>query len=160
MCIRDSPGGLREDLLRGPDGAVTYGQTYAAQPFGNTLEVLTVTGTTLKLALEQQFQPRGDGTITERILAPSSSLTYTMNRSATVGERISDIRVNGDAVVPDGTYRVAVNKFLADGGDGFDAFRTRAEAVRAGCDLDAFTAYLGTTSPVTPPNTDRITVVG
>ncbi|UNM98133.1 bifunctional metallophosphatase/5'-nucleotidase [Rhodococcus opacus] len=155
-----NPGGLREDLLRGPDGAVTYGQTYAAQPFGNTLEVLTVTGTTLKRALEQQFQPRGDGTITERILAPSSSLTYTMNRSATVGERISDIRVNGDAVVPDGTYRVAVNKFLADGGDGFDAFRTRAEAVRAGCDLDAFTAYLGTTSPVTPPNTDRITVVG
>ncbi|MDJ0429153.1 5'-nucleotidase, partial [Rhodococcus fascians] len=51
-----NPGGLREDLLRGPDGAVTYGQTYAAQPFGNTLEVLTVTGTTLKRALEQQFQ--------------------------------------------------------------------------------------------------------
>ena len=138
----------------------TYGQAYAAQPFGNTLEVLAVTGTTLKTALEQQFQPRGDGTITERILAPSSSLAYTMNRSATVGERISDIRVNGDAVVPEGTYRVAVNKFLADGGDGFDAFRTRAEAVHAGCDLDAFTAYLGTNSPVTTPNTDRITVVG
>ncbi|RZL78386.1 MAG: bifunctional metallophosphatase/5'-nucleotidase [Rhodococcus sp. (in: high G+C Gram-positive bacteria)] len=152
-----NPGGLREDLLR---GNVTYGQAYAAQPFGNTLEVLTVTGATLKTALEQQYQPRGDGTITERILAPSSSLTYTMNRSAIVGDRISDLRVNGDTVTPDGTYRVAVNKFLADGGDGFEAFRTRSEAVHAGCDLDAFTAYLGAKSPVTPPNTDRIAVLG
>ncbi|MDT2004543.1 bifunctional metallophosphatase/5'-nucleotidase [Rhodococcus opacus] len=152
-----NPGGLREDLLR---GNVTYGQAYAAQPFGNTLEVLTVTGAMLKTALEQQYQPRGDGTITERILAPSSSLTYTMNRSAIVGDRISDLRVNGDTVTPDGTYRVAVNKFLADGGDGFEAFRTRSEAVHAGCDLDAFTAYLGAKSPVTPPNTDRIAVLG
>ncbi|MFC9550788.1 bifunctional metallophosphatase/5'-nucleotidase [Rhodococcus sp. NPDC056960] len=155
-----NPGGLRDDLLPGPDGAVTYGQAYAAQPFGNTLEVLTVTGATLKSALEQQFQPRGDGTISERILAPSSSLTYTMNRSAIVGERISDLRVNGAAVTPENIYRVAVNKFLADGGDGFDAFRSRTEAVHAGCDLDAFTAYLGARSPVAPPTTDRITVIG
>jgi 5'-nucleotidase len=110
--------------------------------------------------LEQQFQPRGDGTISERILAPSSSLTYTMNRSAIVGERISDLRVNGAAVTPDNIYRVAVNKFLADGGDGFDAFHSRTEAVHAGCDLDAFTAYLGVRSPVAPPTTDRITVIG
>lgn len=155
-----NPGGLREDLLRGADGAVTYGQTYAAQPFGNTLEVLTVTGAVLKTALEQQFQPRGDGTVTERILAPSSSLTYALNRSAIVGERISDLRVNGEAVDPARPYRVAVNKFLADGGDGFDAFRTRTETVHAGCDLDAFTTYLGAHSPVTPPTTDRITVLG
>ncbi|QSE91185.1 bifunctional metallophosphatase/5'-nucleotidase [Rhodococcus pseudokoreensis] len=155
-----NPGGLREDLLRGVDGAVTYGQTYAAQPFGNTLEVLTVTGAVLKAALEQQFQPRGDGTVTERILAPSRSLTYALNRSAIVGERISDLRVNGEPVDPARPYRVAVNKFLADGGDGFDAFRTRIEAVHAGCDLDALTTYLGANSPVTAPNIDRITVVG
>ncbi|MFZ2177687.1 MAG: bifunctional metallophosphatase/5'-nucleotidase [Rhodococcus sp. (in: high G+C Gram-positive bacteria)] len=155
-----NPGGIREDLVPGSDGKVTYGQTYSVQPFGNSLEVLTVTGAALKEALEQQFQPRGDGTITERILSPSSSLTYAMNRSAPVGERISDIRVNGEPVVPEAPYRVAVNKFLADGGDGFDAFHTYTEALHAGCDLDAFIDYLGSRSPVAPPSTDRIRVIG
>ncbi|MCQ4120422.1 bifunctional metallophosphatase/5'-nucleotidase [Rhodococcus tibetensis] len=152
-----NPGGLRADLV-GDD--ITYGQAYAVQPFSNALEVLTLTGSTLRSVLEQQFQPRGDGTVTERILSPSSSLTYTMDRSATVGDRIADLRVNGEPVSPEGVYRVAVNKFLADGGDGFDAFRTHAEALHAGCDLDAFTAYLGAGSPLSPPRTDRIRVVG
>jgi 5'-nucleotidase len=152
-----NPGGLRADLV---GDAVTYGQVYAVQPFGNSLEVLTLPGAALRSVLEQQFQPRGDGSVTERILSPSSSLTYTMDRSATVGNRISDIRVNGEPVSPDGVYRVAVNRFLADGGDGFDAFRTHTEAVHAGCDLDAFITYLGAGSPVSPPRTDRIAVVG
>ncbi|MHA4852460.1 bifunctional metallophosphatase/5'-nucleotidase [Rhodococcus sp. MSC1_016] len=152
-----NPGGLRADLV---GDTVTYGQVYAVQPFGNSLEVLTLPGATLRSVLEQQFQPRGDGSVTERILSPSSSLTYTIDRSATVGNRISDIRVNGEPVSPEGVYRVAVNKFLADGGDGFDAFRTHTEAVHAGCDLDALITYLGAGSPVSPPRTDRIAVVG
>jgi len=37
------------------DGRVTYGEAFAAQPFGNALVTMTLTARELKDALEQQF---------------------------------------------------------------------------------------------------------
>ncbi|MGO4204626.1 bifunctional UDP-sugar hydrolase/5'-nucleotidase [Rhodococcus sp. TAF43] len=118
-----NPGGVRADLLAGDDDTVTFGDAYQVQPFANSLQVRTLTGAQLKEVLEQQFQPRDDGSVLELILAPSATLTYRIDRRSPLGSRIADIRVDGGPVDPDGLYRVAVNKFLADGGDGFTVLR-------------------------------------
>ncbi|MCL2533793.1 MAG: bifunctional metallophosphatase/5'-nucleotidase [Nocardiaceae bacterium] len=153
-----NPGGIRADLLYDADGTVTYGNAYQVQPFLNPVEVRTLTGSQLKDLLEQQFQATADGSTAELVLAPSASLTYGIDRRAPIGSRIADIRVDGAPVTPNDSYRVAVNKFLADGGDGFTVLREGTEPASAGNDLDALTSYLRAHSPVAPPTPDRITV--
>ena len=155
-----NPGGMREDLDFGTSGQVTYRQAYGVQPFGNSLEVLSVTGAVLKDALEQQFQIDLDGTATERILSPSAGFTYALDRRAAPGSRISEMRLKGQDIAPDGVYSVVVNKFLAEGGDGFTALKNSTQMTGAGNDLDALTALFAAGSPVSPPATDRIRTVG
>ncbi|MFD9678444.1 bifunctional metallophosphatase/5'-nucleotidase [Rhodococcus sp. NPDC059969] len=155
-----NPGGMREDLDFGTSGQITYRQAYSAQPFGNSLEVLSVTGAVLKDALEQQFQIDVDGTGTERILSPSAGFTYTLDRRAAPGTRISEMRLNGQDIAPDAVYSVVVNKFLAEGGDGFTALKNSTQMTGAGNDLDALTALFAAGSPVSPPATDRIRTIG
>ncbi|HEY0638165.1 MAG TPA: bifunctional metallophosphatase/5'-nucleotidase [Pseudonocardiaceae bacterium] len=155
-----NPGGVRSDLTyaSGPagegDGVVTYGEAFTVQPFGNVMTTITLTGAQIKAVLEQQWQPT-----TTRILQPSAGFTYTWSQSAPVGSKISDIELNGTPIDPAASYRVSVNNFLADGGDGFTALRDGTNRVGGAVDLDAFTDYLEANAPVGPPATNRITRV-
>jgi 2',3'-cyclic-nucleotide 2'-phosphodiesterase (5'-nucleotidase family) len=47
------PLGIRAQIVPGSDGAVTFGDLYASQPFGNLLVTETLTGAELKATLEQ-----------------------------------------------------------------------------------------------------------
>ena len=49
---------------------------------------------------------------------------------------------NGTALNPDGSYRVTVNSFLADGGDAFGVLVQGSDRLGGAVDLDAFEAYL------------------
>jgi 5'-nucleotidase len=72
---------------------------------------------------------------------------------------VSDIMLNGAALLPTVTYQVTVNNFLADGNDNFTTFATIDPSLRVGggVDLDALTDYLGSdTAGIAPPGTDRV----
>jgi 5'-nucleotidase len=58
------------------------------------------------------------------------------------------------------SYRVTVNNFMADGGDGYTVFKTCREPLGGEVDLDAFARYLGAHAPVGPPALNRIEKVG
>jgi 5'-nucleotidase len=62
--------------------------------------------------------------------------------------------LDGRAIDPAGTYRVAVNNFLASGGDNFTVLASGGDAVDAGTDIDALEAYVR--GGVTVPATDRV----
>ena len=51
VCLTNG-GGIRADL---PAGDVTFGDVTAVLPFGNTVEVLEVSGATLRSALEHGY---------------------------------------------------------------------------------------------------------
>ncbi len=74
------------------------------------------------------------------------------------------IKLNGAAIDPAATYRVATNSFLAGGGDGFTTLGKGTNDLVGGDDLAALEKYLkansSATDPITPPAADRITVVG
>ena len=53
-------------------------------------------------------------------LRPQASPTRDMSKPE--GSRVSAMRLNGKPLRPDGRYRVAVNNYLASGGDGLSAF--------------------------------------
>lgn len=159
-----NPGGVRADLLAATiaggeqPGEATYGELFAVQPFGNTMMTLTVTGAQLELMLEQQWSLVG-GAERANILQPSAGFTYTWDASRAIGDRVapSSIRIGGAPVVPTATYRIAVNAFLAGGGDGFAVLVEGTDRVAGPLDIDALEAYLAAHSPLTPPATGRIT---
>lgn len=150
-----NPGGLRADLVRkGADGLVTYGDVFAAQPFGNNLVTLTLTGAEIDLMLEQQWldQPK------PRILQVSKGFGYAWDETKPVGERVdpASIVLDGKPIDPKATYRVTVNNFLADGGDGFGVFRKGRDPLPGIFDVDALEAHMKAMGTVAPPALDRI----
>ncbi len=156
-------GGIRADLNKissRTQDQVTYGDAYAVQPFGNPLRVLTMSGAQIKDALEQQFQLRDSGNVWHEILAPSANVRYEIHDAAPLGQRIAGLSVGGVPIDPAATYRVAVNKFLADGGDGFAAFTHGLDGTDAGRDIEALTDYLASHGPLGAPATDRIVRIG
>jgi 2',3'-cyclic-nucleotide 2'-phosphodiesterase (5'-nucleotidase family) len=160
-----NPGGVRADLTfpgstaGEGDGKVTYGEAFTVQPFGNLLVSITLTGAQIEKVLEQQWTTQTDGSVRFLHLGVSNGLTYSWSAAAAVGNKIdpASIKLNGTTIDPAASYRVTVNSFLADGGDGFLELKNGTNRVGGGVDLDAFTSYLGKHSPVTGPSPTRVT---
>ena len=161
-----NPGGVRADLTtpQSPagegDGNVTYGEAFTVQPFGNLLVSMTLTGAQIDTLLEQQWT-------TDPARAPflhlgiSTGFAFSWSASAPVGQKVdpASITLNGAPIDPAASYRVTVNSFLADGGDGFTVLREGTDRIGGGVDLDAFIAYLTANSPVTGPAPTRATPI-
>ena len=136
-----NPGGIRTNLScrSTPPCAVTYGEIFAMQPFGNSLVVLTLNGAELKALLERQQPP---GAPRPTFLQPSASLRYRWAAQAPFGTRVRDLRLNGRKVSDRQNLRLVVNSFLAQGGDGFEGFLQGRELVGGPLDVEALAAYL------------------
>jgi 5'-nucleotidase len=149
-----NPGGIRTDLPKKESGKVTYAELFAIQPFSNALVTMDLTGTQIKVLLEQQWtnQPK------PRILQVSKGFTYTWDNARSVGDRVlaDSIKLNGHALSMAMTYRVTVNSFLADGGDGFSVLKWGKNLQYGPSDIDAFSAYFAGNSPIAPGSTARI----
>jgi 5'-nucleotidase len=141
--------GVRTSITPAPDGTVTYGQIFAAQPFGNNLVVKCLTGTQLKTLLEQQFVVENGRTEVGSLLAPSANFRFSYDLSRPEGQRIVSMALNGKPIRPDASYRVTVNNFLASGGDGFSVLNEGTDTFDAGLDLDALEAWLAS-NPTAP----------
>jgi 5'-nucleotidase len=151
-------GGLIFNQLSGGEqpGEVTYGEAFTVQPFGNTLVVKTCTGQQIYDVLNQQFNNPAPGS--NRIMLPSANVHYQW--TTTDGPKIVDgsVSFDGGATPIDkgASYRIAVNNFMADGGDNYTVFRSCTQPLGGEVDLDAFARYLGAHSPVAPPPLTRI----
>ena len=102
--------------------------------------------------LEQQF------TGANGILQISHSLTYTRHAAAGPDGRVSNLRINGVPVAPATSYRITVNNFLAEGGDGFTVLAQGTNRLGGDVDLDALVKYFEANSPVAPGPQNRITL--
>jgi 5'-nucleotidase len=155
-----NPGGIRSDLLHeaGNEGPrpVTYAEASSVLPFRNRIVVLTLTGKMIKDVLEQQFDNIGPGQ--DRMLQVSRGFSYTYDRTADRSRRVDlrSITIDGRQVTPGQRYRVAVNEFLAAGGDNFSVFTRGTEVTTVSLDLETLTAYFDNHSPVAPVPTGRI----
>src|SRR5215471_2904227 len=149
-----NPGGVRTDIVRRGDGNVTYADVFASQPFNNTLVTLTLTGAQIKLLLEQQWL----GQQNPRILHVSRNFSYAWDATRPLGERVdaASIRLDGRPIDPAARYRVTVNNFLAEGGDGFAVLRAGTDRRTGGSDLAALVAWFEQNSPISPGPLDRI----
>jgi 5'-nucleotidase len=149
-----NPGGIRTDIPKRDNGAVTYADIFASQPFRNQLVTLTLTGMQIKNALEQQWSDPDK----PRILQVSKGFTYAWDSAKPVGDRIiaDSLALNGDPVGPAASYRVTVNNFLSVGGDGFTVLKQGIAAQFGVYDVDALYAFFQANSPLSPASLNRI----
>ncbi|OXS32985.1 bifunctional metallophosphatase/5'-nucleotidase [Streptomyces sp. XY006] len=163
-----NPGGIRAPLTYAAkagegDGVVTYAEGFTVQPFANTVNLQDFTGAQLIQALKEQVS--GPNAAAPKILQVSAGLTYTLDLTKSGADRVvtDSIKLNGSAIDPAATYRVATNSFLAGGGDGFPTLGQGTNDVVGADDLTALEQYLTANSsasnPIAPPKADRITVV-
>ena len=91
----------------------------------------------------------------------SNSLRYTYNGAAGVVDRVdpASIKIDGATVDPAAAYRITMNSFLSDGGDGFTVFRACTSQLGGEVDVDALVRYFDENSPpgVSPGPQNRIT---
>jgi 5'-nucleotidase len=145
-------GGIRSDLL---SGDVTYGEAYKVEPFGDLLYTETLTGAQLITLLDEQFIGKKEA----ELLGISHGLAYTWDASKPDGASKvvpGSVTFNGKPLDLTASYRVTIDGFQADGGDGFVVLRQGTKKIAGPFDLDALDNYITAHSPLAPPPLDRI----
>lgn len=147
-------GGIRTDITKRGDGVVTFGDVFAAQPFGNNLVTGSITGAQIKTLLEQQWlnQPK------PRILQVSKGFSYTWDDKRAPGDFVpaESITLNGIRIDPTARYRLTANAFLMDGGDGFLVLKDARNRKGGPPEVQALEAWFKSRSPLKPGPLDRI----
>jgi 2',3'-cyclic-nucleotide 2'-phosphodiesterase (5'-nucleotidase family) len=117
-------GGVRETIAA---GNITLENVFKVLPFGNTLAIMNLKGSEIKLALEHGVKTAP--TTANGAFLQVAGLRFTYDSNAAVGEKVKTIEVknaDGSYTALDLTknYYVATNIFTAKGGDGFSMFAT------------------------------------
>ncbi|HEX6301505.1 MAG TPA: 5'-nucleotidase C-terminal domain-containing protein [Acidimicrobiia bacterium] len=171
-------GGLRSDLtcpvadvdtdfcppFTPPPYPITQGQVLTVLPFGNVVATVEVTGAELKAFLERgvSAMPGADGRF-----AQVSGLCFTYDITAAVGSQVTgavhqaaDGSCTGAAVDfgAAANYTVAINDFMASGGDGYPVVIARA-TTREFMD-QVVAAHIEAEGTISPTIQGRIECVG
>jgi 5'-nucleotidase len=163
-----NPGGVRTDITA---GEVTYRELFNVQPFGNTVNTITLTGADIDDVLEQQYQQDPDGPAgpnnagprgTRLTLGTNEGFTWSYDLTQAYGDRVPDdlIKLGGVTIDPTATYRVVANSFLVGGGDTFTAFTNGTAPTTGPVDVDVLVEYFEGNSPVSPPPANHGTQIG
>ncbi len=120
-------GGLRADL---PAGNIVFKDIYQVLPFNHQIFVGRISGKDL-LSLIEKGTDRKDAEL----------CIHGVDIDRAAGSRSA--MFEGNPVVPDAEYPIALNDFLAKGGDGFDEFtRVRGLQPRGGIVRDALLEWV------------------
>ena len=155
MIAMTNPGGIRINVTKKDEGAVSYADLFASQPFRNQLVTLTLTGAQIKNVLEQQWRdPK-----LPRILQVSNGFSYSWDDARPSGDHVlaDSLSLNGARIDPAASYRVTVNNYLSVGGDGFTVLKDGTAPLVGVYDIDALYGYFRANGPIGPPPAKRIT---
>ena len=132
-----SGGGVRDSIEAGP---ITYKDVLKVQPFGNTLCWVEMKGSEVEKYLAVVANKQMD----------SGAYAQFANVSlAADGQGVSGVKINGEPLQADKTYRMATLSFNANGGDGYPALNTLPGFVNTGfVDAEVLKQYIEQHSPL------------
>ena len=139
-----------------PPFLITRGQVLAVLPFGNVAATVTVNGAELKAFLENGVSqmPGANGRF-----AQVSGLCFTYDIAAAVNSRVtSAVLANPDgtcsatpvALNAGATYKIAINDFMASGGDSYPAVNARPGYATQEVLDQVLADYVTAKSPLSP----------
>ncbi len=126
-----------------PNGPITVRDIAGLYVYENTLAVLEVTGQQLKEALEHSakyFKPyTPDKPLLEQInpnipaynFDIAEGVTYELDISRPIGERIQKLSFRGQPVRPDQKFRLATNNYRVNGGGGYSMYKNAPVVYRS-----------------------------
>jgi 5'-nucleotidase/UDP-sugar diphosphatase len=130
-------GGVRDSL---PAGRLTYKDLLKVHPFGNTIATVELSGAELLdyLAVVVSMTP-GSGAFPQ----------FAGIKLLIEGGKVSRAEIQGVAVDPARSYRMAINNFVASGGDGYPRLTQHRSFVDSGfVDAEVLRAFVGANSPI------------
>jgi 2',3'-cyclic-nucleotide 2'-phosphodiesterase (5'-nucleotidase family) len=112
-------GGIRGGKVYEAGSAITRRDVQTELPFGNHLVTLNIKGSELRLAIENGLSrlPDAAGRFPQ-----VSGMTIEFDPQQPAGSRVLSIAVGGTPLDPNKFYRIAVNDFMARGGDDYSTF--------------------------------------
>ncbi len=149
-------GGLRTDI---DAGDITFGEVYEALPFDNSLVVVELDGNEVRQVLEE-------GVTGAHGVVQVSGLQFTFDYDAPAGSRIIGdiIDLNTSLPIdPVALYQVAVNDFMANGGDGYATLAANPQTNTFFLVRDIVVSWIMANSPFTAPDPtveQRMTALG
>ncbi len=175
-------GGIRGDKIY-PKGEITTATLTQMHPFGNSIVIVQLTGKQFKQILERgaaalraKNDPRDPKTIdTGAFLQVAGlkevidvdktpqQLDKTNSKIVVPGERVVSVTINGEPLDPNETYTVAVNDYIAHGGDGYITLANLPDSAKNFTYVyltDALYKYIKAHSPIAPKVEGRITIKG
>ncbi|HNP73688.1 MAG TPA: 5'-nucleotidase C-terminal domain-containing protein, partial [Kouleothrix sp.] len=170
MLEKTRPAGAQVAIMNGGSirtsidaGQITLGELLDVQPFGNTIGLVTLTGTQLKQALENGVSQVE--TVAGRF-PQVAAMRYSFDASRPAGDRVTGVQIADGkggytALDPNGSYRVVTNAFLIAGGDGYTVFGQGTNKIDTGLlDIDVTAEYVAAHSPVNPQVEGRVVAGG
>ncbi|MBU6516584.1 bifunctional UDP-sugar hydrolase/5'-nucleotidase UshA [Pantoea sp. B270] len=132
-----SGGGIRTSLAQ---GEISWRDLLQIQPFGNQVVSVTLTGEELLNYLAT----------VANIKADSGGFAQFSNISLVAdGKSVSAVKINGEPLQLDKTYRMATNSFNASGGDGYPVIDGHAGFRNSGLrDAEVLRSYVSQHSPL------------
>jgi 5'-nucleotidase len=154
-------GGTPPGSDRGVESAagnlVADAQAWATRDFGSEVAFMNPGGVRSDLSFTASgAEANGEVTFGEAFTFQPFNIVKNVATDGSCTATITNVKINEVPLDMNAQYRVAVNSFLADGGDNFSSFTQASARVSWGLDLDALTSYLGENSPVAPPATNRV----
>jgi 2',3'-cyclic-nucleotide 2'-phosphodiesterase (5'-nucleotidase family) len=151
-------GGLRAEI---DAGIITFGEVFEALPFDNTLVIVELTGDEVIAALEEGIS--GDhGVIQVSGLQFSFDYGAVDPGDSVITSPVIDLST-GLPLDPGTTYYVAVNDFMAAGGDGYETLGANPQTNTYVLVRDIVVDWVKANSPFTPPDPAtelRMTITG
>jgi 2',3'-cyclic-nucleotide 2'-phosphodiesterase (5'-nucleotidase family) len=126
-----------------PRGAVSVRDIAGLYIYENTLVVLEVTGQQLKDALEHSakyFLPYASGKTAAELVDEkipgfnfdiAEGVTYDLDITKPVGQRIQNLRFRGQPLNPAQKLRLATNNYRVNGGGGYEMYKGATEVFRS-----------------------------
>ncbi|WP_312973247.1 bifunctional UDP-sugar hydrolase/5'-nucleotidase UshA [Atlantibacter sp.] len=132
-----SGGGIRDSIEAGD---ITYKDVLKVQPFGNTLVYIDMPGKAVVEYLTAVAQKKPDSGAYPQFANVSFSAS---------GGTLSDLKIKGEPVDPNKTYRMATLSFNATGGDGYPQIDNQPGYVNTGfIDAEVLKQYIQQNSPL------------
>ena len=132
-------GGIRTSIAKGD---ITYKDVLKVQPFSNSICLVTLTGKELKKYCEIAANKK-----------PGSGAFAQFDNANVVmkGESLESLSIGGAPVDDAKNYRLAINSFIAAGGDGYMKVTGLPTFVDSGfIDADTLKEYIQKNSPLNP----------
>jgi 5'-nucleotidase len=115
-------GSVRADLHFEP-GALTTRAVLSILPFGNAVIKIEVSGKTLRAALEHGVARSAEDNEPGRF-PQVSGIRYAFDASRPAGNRITEVSIGGKPLDERKIYTLALTKYIQEGGDGYEMFKT------------------------------------